>query len=242
MAITKIKTALLGIVFTTLVMSSPLFSNQAWALSCAAPSLDQAAIDEALIIFEGTAGESRALATQEQAAARDAGIASFRVEPDGLKVTSFMVTRGWKGVAGGQNIAVLYDAAWGDLFNAGQDYLIVSPQKLAHLVYSPPCAITASIGYAEELGLLQDLEKTIGNGHHLKIKTEDRACSNDDDCGVVQTHCGSCSCGTGVKASLVESYRQQFEALCATVRLSESCEISCPPPEASCQAGRCLAR
>ena len=88
-------------------------------LSCARPSLDETAIDAAIMIFEGIAGPKRSLSSRERAAVRLHAIEGRGGRAEDQRVYSFTVTQGWKGAARGQRIDVLFNSYWGDGFAQG---------------------------------------------------------------------------------------------------------------------------
>ncbi len=212
----------------------------AFGLSCARPSLDETAIDAAIMIFEGTAGPKRSLDFREQAAVRMHAIEAKGGSTKDLSVYSFTVTRGWKGAATGQSVDVLFNSYWGDGFAEGEAYLVVSPRQVGNLFWAPLCGHTIDVRHAADIGTLAMLERLIGIGQHMKVGIEDCVCRRAEDCTSVQTHCGGCSCGTPVARVAVERYEARFERLCATIRFAERCEINCPPPALSCTAGLCV--
>ena len=208
--------------------------------SCARPSLDESAIDTAIIIFEGIAGPKRSLDFRERAIVRTHAIESIGRRTEDLRVYSFTVTQGWKGAATAQIVDVLFNTYWGDGFARGGSYLVVSPQQVGNLFWAPLCGHTIDVKHAADIGNLAMLERVIGIGQHMKIGIEDRVCQRAEDCTSVQTHCGGCSCGTPVARVAAERYEAQFEKLCAAVRVAERCEMNCPPPTPSCTAGFCV--
>ena len=210
-------------------------------LSCARPSLDETAIDGAIMIFEGTAGPKRSLDSRERAAVRLHAIEGRGGGAEDLTVYEFTVTRGWKGATTGQRVDVLFNSYWGDGFAQGEAYLVVSPRHVGHLFWAPLCGHTIDVRYAAEFGSLAMLDQVIGIGHHMKVGRADRVCRRAEDCTAVQTHCGGCSCGTPVAKVAAESYAARFEPLCAAIRIAERCEMDCPPPAPSCEAGFCVA-
>ena len=218
-----------------------LLPDPALALSCARLSLDEAAVDAAVMIFEGTAGPKRTLDHREKAAVRFLGLESKGGGIEDLRVYRFTVTKGWKGASAGQGVDVLFNGYWGDGFAEGLAYLVVSPQQLGGLFWAPLCGHTIDLKHAADIGSLAVLERRIGIGHHMKIKVEDRVCWRAEDCTAVQTHCGGCSCGTPVAKTAAESYEKQFEKLCAAIRISERCDMDCPTPALSCAADLCTA-
>lgn len=143
-------------------LSLPL-PNDALALSCMQPSLDEAGIDGAVVIFEGTAGAKRPLDGFEKAAARSQAANSLSGDSDDLKVASFTVTRGWKGATAGQRLDVLFNGYWGDSFAEGQAYLVVSPKQIEHLVWAPLCGLSTDVDSAEKLGMIDTLERVLGD-------------------------------------------------------------------------------
>ena len=219
-----------------------LLPSAAFGLSCARPSLDEAAIDAAVVIFEGTAGPKRALDSREEAVIRPDALEAIGGSLKDLRVYSFTVTQGWKGAARGQTVDVLFNSYWGDGFAGGEAYLVVSPRHVGNLFWAPLCGHTIDLRYAAEFGSIAMLERVIGIGQHMKVGMEDRLCRRAEDCTSVQTHCGGCSCGTPVARAAAEGYEARFEALCAAIRISERCEMDCPPSTPSCTAGYCVAQ
>ena len=193
------------------------------------------------MIFEGTAGEERPLDTYEVAAVQAAAVATLDGRTEHLRVYEFAVLRGWKGASAGQSVDVLFNTYWGSGFAEEVSYLVVSPQQVGELFWVPLCGHTVDVKHAADIGNLAMLEREIGIGHHMKIGIEDRVCERAEDCTSVQTHCGGCDCGTPVARFAAERLEAQFAQLCATVRISEYCEMDCPPPEVSCMAGYCVA-
>ena len=213
----------------------------AFGLSCARPILDEPAIDAAIVIFEGTSGPKRSLDLLERTGVRIRPLEARGGTIEDLRVYSFTVTRGWKGVAKGQSVDVLFNSYWGDGFAEGEAYLVVSPQQVGNLYWAPLCGHTIDLRHAADFGSLALLERLIGIGHHMKVPMEDRVCRRAEDCTLVQTHCGACGCGTPVARVVAERYEAQFERLCAAIRYAERCEMNCPPPAPSCAAGFCVA-
>jgi len=210
-------------------------------LSCARPSLDETAIEAAIMIFEGTAGPKRSLDSRERAAVRLHAIEGRGGGAEDVRVYRFTVTRGWKGAASGQSVDILFNSYWGDGFAEGEAYLVVSPRHVGNLFWAPLCGHTIDLKYAAEFGSIAMLERVIGIGQHMKIEMADRVCRRAEDCTSVQTHCGGCSCGTPVARAAAERYEARFEALCAAIRMAERCEMNCPTPAPSCTAGVCVA-
>ena len=66
------------------------FPGVAFGLSCARPSLDETAIDAAIMIFEGTAGPKRSLDLREKEAVRLYAIEAIFDSAEDLKVYGFM--------------------------------------------------------------------------------------------------------------------------------------------------------
>ena len=86
----------LAVVVVALGVFSP---SAAFGLSCARLSLDESAIDAAIMIFEGIAGPKRTLDFRERAAVRRHAIGAKGGRSEDLRVYSFTVTRSWKGAA-----------------------------------------------------------------------------------------------------------------------------------------------
>ena len=218
-----------------------ILPGPAFALSCARPSLDETAIDAAVMIFEGTAGPKRALDFREKAAVGRHVIEAIGARTEDLRVYGFKVTRAWKGAVTGQRVDVLFNSYWGDGFAEGEAYLMVSPQQVGNLFWAPLCGHSIDLRYAAQFGSIALLERLIGLGQHMKVGRADRVCRRAEDCSLVQTHCGGCSCGTPVAKVALEGYLARFERLCAAIRMAERCEMNCPPPAPSCTAGLCVA-
>ncbi len=213
----------------------------AFGLSCARPSLDETAVNAAIMIFEGTAGPIRSLDFLERSAVRMHAIETKGGNAEDLRVYSFTVTRGWKGATTGQSVDVLFNSYWGDGFAEGEAYLVVSPRQVGNLFWAPLCGHTIDLRHAADIGTLAMLERLVGIGHHMKVRMVDRVCQHAEDCTLVQTHCGECSCGTPVARVAAGRYEARFEMLCVAVRFAERCEMNCPPPAPSCTAGLCVA-
>lgn len=219
-----------------------LLPSATFGLSCARPSLDQAAIDAAVVIFEGTAGSKRSLDSREKAVIRTDVIEAIGGSLKDLRVYSFTVTQGWKGATAGQSVEVLFNTYWGDGFAEGEAYLVVSPQQVGSLFWAPLCGHTIDMRTAADVGSLAVLERLIGIGHHMKVRVEDRVCRRAEDCTSVQTHCGGCSCGTPVAKAAAQHYEAQFETLCAAVRITDYCLMDCSRPAPPCTAGYCASQ
>lgn len=220
---------------------SLISSSTAFGLSCARPNLDEITIKSAIAIFEGTAGPKRSLDFRERAAVKAHAIKGIGGTTEDLRVYRFAVTRGWKGTAAGQSVDVVFNSYWGDGFAEGEAYLVVSPRRAGNLFWSPLCGHTIDVKHAAMIGELDLLGTVIGIGHHVKVRIADRSCRSAEDCTLVQTHCGACSCGTPVATAAVKRYELQFESLCATIRVAERCKMDCPPIAPSCAAGTCVA-
>ncbi len=218
-----------------------IVSGPALSLSCARPSLDEAAIDSAVVIFDGKAGSKRPLTRGETTRVGGQGLRQLGGRRSDLKVYRFTVTRAWKGVARGQALDVLFNTHWGDGFAEGESYLVVSPQAIGRLFWAPLCGHSLELRSAADMGGIATLERVIGIGDHVKISTADRLCQRAQDCTSVQTHCGRCSCGSPVAKSAAEAYEAAIKRLCAMVRVAERCEMNCPPLELSCAEGLCVA-
>ena len=152
-----------AILVVALAMMLP---GEAFGLSCARLSLDETAIDAATMIFEGTAGPKRILTPVEKAAVRRHAVESIGGGTGDLRIYRFAVTHGWKGVATGKSVDVLFNTYWGDGFAAGETYLVVSPQQVGNLFSSPLCGHTSTMKFAAELGNLSTLARLIGDSQN----------------------------------------------------------------------------
>ena len=72
----------------------------------------------------------------------------------------------------------------------------------------------------------------------LSVSLEYQSCQQDQDCIVVPTHCGGCSCRAPVHRNHEPLYRNQYEARCAAYD-GAVCDVYCPTPFALCQESRC---
>ncbi len=151
----------LAVVVVALGVFSP---SAAFGLSCARLSLDESAIDAAIMIFEGIAGLKRTLDFRERAAVRRHAIGAKGGRSEGLRVYSFTVTRSWKGAATGQSVDVLFNTYWGDGFAKGEACLVVSPRQVGNLFWAPLCGHTINMRYAADIGSLAMLERLFGTG------------------------------------------------------------------------------
>jgi hypothetical protein len=234
------RTGLKGPWRVAVVVLALLLPGESFALSCARPILDEAAIAAATMIFEGTAGPKRPLDFSERSDIRLSTIATKGGGARNLRVYRFTVTKGWKGALRGQTVDVLFNTYWGDGFAAGGRYLLVSPRRVGKLFWAPLCGHSIDLLHAAKFGDIARLERLIGVGQHLKVKLEDRVCRRAEDCASVQTHCGDCGCGTPVAKAAAARYQARFDKLCAAIRVTERCEISCPPPAPLCKKGICV--
>jgi hypothetical protein len=123
-----------------------LWPAQSHALSCAMPVFDDAAIDKAALIFEGTV-------TDEIAGFLPGGmLGNFKVKNYG-----FHIDRLWKGAVEGGEVKVGMDSSWGDGFAVGKQYLVVA-DKTASGYESFLCGNTTYLGEAGLAGQPEKLE------------------------------------------------------------------------------------
>ena len=143
---------------------SLLLPNAAFGLSCARPNLTEAVIKSSVLIFEGTAGPKRPLNLRERGAVTLSAIKGKGGTIKDLRVYRFTVTHGWKGTSTGETVDLLFNSYWGDGFAEGEAYLVVSPQQIGRLFWSPLCGHTIDLDFAARFGNLALLEKVIGAG------------------------------------------------------------------------------
>ena len=210
----------------------------ALARSCLPPTMDAAAVRNAAVIFEGVAGHRRALSRAEAAVLDAAGMVAEGGGIANLGVFEFTVIRGWKGAAAGQKIRVVRNTYWGDGFDMGQAYLVVGDRRIDDLYVAPLCGNTVHLRFAAEAGRLKALERLVGIGAHIKIRPEDRACRSDEDCAVIQTHCGACGGGTPVAGAALAQYQALYEHACTPFQ-GEICDIHCETVVPRCRQGLC---
>ncbi|MDX1402208.1 MAG: hypothetical protein R3245_09825 [Kiloniellales bacterium] len=144
-----------------ILMLGLLLPGPAFALSCARPSLDQSAIDAAVMIFEGIAGPKRALAPGERKAVKSGAVGAIGGGLEDFGVYRFEVTKGWKGADFGQSVQVLFNNYWGDGFSEGGSYLVVATQQIGDLFWAPLCGHTIDVKHAADFGDLATLERLI---------------------------------------------------------------------------------
>ncbi len=227
------------LVASALVVLSFYAPGAALARSCLPPTMDEAVVKNAAVIFEGVAGPRRALSHAEAAVLDAAGIVAEGGGIANLKVFEFTVTRGWKGAAAGQKIEIVRNTYWGDGFDIGEAYLVVGDRRIDDLYVAPPCGNTMHLRFAAEAGHFEALERLVGIGVHIKIRPEDRACRSDGDCTFIRTHCGACSCGTPVAGAALAKYEALYEQACTPFK-RENCEIHCATPVPRCRQGLCV--
>lgn len=228
--------------FTLILILSLLLTNvsgRAYALSCAVPSLDKSIVTNSVAIFEGVAGKKQSLTWKQKAAVKINNLKGKGGDIKNLSVYDFTVTKNWKGVATGRTVSILFNTYWGDNYVPDGKFLIVSPQKIGDMFWTPLCGNSVDLEWARQKGDTAVLEEVIGVGHHIKIPAKDRACKSTKDCTAIQTHCGGCDCGTPVNIGAVEGYKEQFQKFCAMARVMEHCEIVCETYLPSCYEGLC---
>ncbi len=233
---------LLAVVDTRALLSWLLLtclSGQAYALSCAPPKLDKAFITNSVAIFEGQAGNKQGLTWQQKVSVKKDKPTGRFAGVENLSVYDFTVTKNWKGVATGQTVSILFNTTWGDNYLPGSHFLIVSPQQIGDMYWTPLCGNSIDLEWARKKGDIELLEEVIGVGHQIKIVAKDRACESAQDCTAVITHCGGCDCGTPVGVVAAGKYKEQLKNFCAIARLMEQCEIVCETFVPACHEGLC---
>lgn len=214
-------------------------SGTADALSCAAPTLDGAAVTQSVAIFEGVAGNRHSLTRKQKAAVKTSEPSDRLAGMENLRVYDFTVTKSWKGVAKGQTVSILFNTYWGDNYAPGGKFLIVSPERIGDMFWTPLCGHSIDLEWARKIGDLALLEQVIGVGYQIKIPAKDRTCKSAQDCTAVSTHCGGCDCGTPVSVVAAAGYREELKKFCAVARVMEHCEIVCETFVPSCHEGLC---
>ena len=214
-------------------------SGNAHALSCAQPKLDEAIITNSVAVFEGVAGNKYGLTWRQKASVEKDRLTGKFAGMDNLSVYDFRVTKNWKGVTAGQTVTILFNTYWGDNYLPGSHFLIVSPQQIDDMYWTPLCGNSIDLDWARKNGDLELLEEVIGIGQQIKITAKDRACKSTKDCTAVSTHCGGCDCGTPVSVVAAGKYQEQLQTFCAISRLMEHCEIVCETFVPACEGGLC---
>ncbi len=214
-------------------------SGNAYALSCAQPKLDEAVITHSVAIFEGVAGKKHGLTWQQEASVKKDKLSGRFAGVENLSVYDFTVTKNWKGVATGQTVSILFNTTWGDNYVPAGHVLIVSPQQIHDMYWTPLCGNSLDLEWARKNGALELLEEVIGIGQHIKIVAKDRSCESAQDCTAIMTHCGGCDCGTPVSVVAAGKYKQQLRTFCAANHLMEQCEIVCETFVPACHEGLC---
>jgi len=125
-----------------LISDSPVF-----ALSCAPPTFDQMAIEQADIIFEGTIVS---LLPGDSAVKKDGNYTEEAV---------FAVVVPWKGVHKGDRVTILRNSYWGNRSTEDQTYLVVGQKetitewfglKRKTVYRAPYCKNTLHVPYTKE--------------------------------------------------------------------------------------------
>jgi hypothetical protein len=214
-------------------------SGKAHALSCAQPKLDEAIITNSVAVFEGVAGKKHGLTWQQKVSVKRDELTGKFAGVENLAVYDFTVTKNWKGVSTGQTVYVLFNTTWGDNYLPGGNFLIVSPQQISDMYWTPLCGNTIDLEWARKNGDIELLEEEIGVGHQIKIVAKDRSCERAQDCTAVSTHCGGCDCGTPVSVVAAGKYKEQLQKFCAISRWMEHCEIVCETFVPACHEGMC---
>jgi hypothetical protein len=201
--------------------------------------LDETTITNAVAVFEGVAGTKHNLTRQQKTSVKKDTPTGRFAGVENLSVYEFTVTKNWKGVATGQTVSILFNTTWGDNYLPDGNFLIVSPQQISDMYWTPLCGNSIDLEWAQKNGDLALLEEVIGIGHQIKIVAKDRACESAQDCTAVITHCGGCDCGTPVSVVAAGKYKQQLQKFCAVTRLMENCEIVCETFVPACHEGLC---
>ena len=139
-------------------------SSEVYALSCAAPKLNENIIKDSAAIFEGVAGKKHGLTWMQKTAVMMNTLTGRGGDIAKLSVYDFTVTRSWKGTAAGQNVSILFNTSWGDNYLSGGEFLIVSPQQVGDMFWTPLCGNSIDLAWARKNGDTALLENTIGIG------------------------------------------------------------------------------
>lgn len=118
-----------------------MLPSTAHALSCAAPVMDEKAIEGAIAIFEGTM-----VAVQSETPQSDR--APSKMDVSG--VYAFKVTKSWKGVEEGATVEIARNIYWGDGFEKGVDYLIVAETAENDTLVAGLCGLSARVEHADK--------------------------------------------------------------------------------------------
>ena len=210
-------------------------SGNAHALSCAQPKLDDAIITNSAAVFEGVAGNKHALTWKQKTNVKKVRLTGKFAGVENLSVYDFKVTKNWKGVIAGQTVTILFNTTWGDSYVPGSNFLIVSPQQIGGMHWTPLCGNSIDLEWARKNGDIELLEQLIGIGHQIKIVAKDRVCESAQDCTAVITHCGGCDCGTPVSVAVAGKYKEQLQTFCAITRQMDHCEIVCESFVPACE-------
>jgi len=226
-----------GALFPLLLLT--LLSGNVHALSCAQPKLDVAIITNSVAVFVGVAGNKHGLTWRQKASVKKDMLTGRFAGVENLSVYDFRVTKNWKGIITGQTVTILFNTTWGDNYVPGSNFLIVSPQQVGDMYWTPLCGNSIDLEWARKNGDIELLEAVISVGHQIKIVAKDRACESAQDCTAVITHCGGCDCGTPVGVVAAGKYKEQLKNFCAIARLMEQCEIVCETFVPACHEGLC---
>ncbi len=127
-------------------------SGKAHALSCAQPKLDEAIITNSSAVFEGVAGNKHGLTWRQKTSVKKVRLTGRFAGVENLSVYDFKVTKNWKGVIAGQTVTILFNTTWGDNYVPGSNFLIVSPQQIGDMYWTPLCGNSIDLEWARKNG------------------------------------------------------------------------------------------
>lgn len=153
----NLKTTIISIILLSFV--GFVHASAAYALSCAAPVLNETVLENAQVVFEGTSENVRDLTRQERKTLISKKIAAKGGSVESLKVFDLVVVKGWKGVKEGERVQVVRNTYWGDTFTEGEQYFILSAQKIDDLYITHLCDHTMNSKHIEDYGFLEMLEE-----------------------------------------------------------------------------------
>ncbi len=77
-----------------------------------------------------------------------------------------------------------------------------------------------------------------GEFNEMKILPEEQICELNEDCVVMPTHCGDCSCGAPINKKFYEQYQAKHTAQCKDYH-GAYCDFYCSTPIAACINQKC---
>lgn len=75
----------------------------------------------------------------------------------------------------------------------------------------------------------------------VPILEQHQTCSSDNECILIQRHCGDCDCGTPVNLRYEKIYLEEKKNRCANYK-GGVCDLTCPTNDSVCREGKCTTK